>query len=94
MTKTVLARLQSVYSLKALDPSPTPMTRLEAFGADNQARYLKLQSDIVISTENALFAINPSMSDPPKEYLTTDADFWAPKPKPAAAKAATSPAGQ
>jgi hypothetical protein len=86
--------LSAFDSLKALDPPPTPMTMREAFGADNQARYLKLQSDIVISTENALFAINPKMSNPPKEYLTTDADFWAPKPKPAAAKPATSPAGQ
>jgi hypothetical protein len=84
--------LSAFDSLKGLEPPP--MSMVEAFGAENQARYIKLQSEIVISTENALFAINPKMSNPPKEYLSTDADFWAPKPKPAAAKPATPSAGQ
>jgi len=30
--------------------------------------------------------------DPPKEYSEADAAFWAPKPKPAAAKPAATPA--
>jgi hypothetical protein len=34
------------------------------------------------------------MSNPPKEYLTADPDFWAPKVKVAAAKPAAKPAGQ
>jgi hypothetical protein len=52
----------------------------EAFGAENQARYLKLQSEIVVSSENTLFTINPKMSNAPKEYVAADPDFWAPKP--------------
>ena len=46
----------------------------------------KLLQDIVISWERTLFAVNPKMSNPPKEYITADPDFWAPKSKPAAAK--------
>jgi hypothetical protein len=86
--------LSAVDSLKAMDPPPSPMSMVEAFGVENQARYIKLQSEIIISTENALFAINPKMSNPSKEYVAADPDFWAPKPKPAAAKSATPPAGQ
>lgn len=85
--------LSAADSLAALDPAALSMPMLEAFGAENQARYRKLQSDIVISTENALFGINPKMSNPPKDYISADPDFWAPKPKPAAKPAATS-AGQ
>ena len=86
--------LSAVDSLKAMDPPPSPMSMVEAFGADNQARYIKLQSEIVISTENTLFAISPKMSNPSKEYIAADPDFWAPKPKPAAAKPAATPTGQ
>jgi hypothetical protein len=86
--------LSAVDSLKAMDPPPSPMSMVEAFGADNQARYIKLQSEIVISTENTLFAISPKMSNPSKEYIAADPDFWAPKPKPAAAKPAAAPTGQ
>jgi hypothetical protein len=86
--------LSAVDSLKAMDPPPSPMTMVEAFGAENQARYIKLQSEIVISTENTLFAINPKMSNASKEYIAADPDFWAPKPKPAAAKPAATPSGQ
>jgi hypothetical protein len=79
--------LSAVDSLKAMDPPPAPMTMVEAFGAENQARFVKLQSEILISTENTLFAISPKMSNPSKEYVAADPDFWAPKP--AAPKPAT-----
>jgi hypothetical protein len=78
--------LSAVDSLKAMDPGPSPMSMAEAFGAENQARYLKLQSEIVVSSESTLFTINPKMSNAPKEYVAADPDFWAPKP--AAAKTA------
>src|ERR1039458_4337625 len=86
--------LSGMDSLKAMDPSPSPMSMAEAFGADNLARYNKLQSDIVASAESTLFAVNAKMSNPPKEFITADPDFWAPKPKPVTAKPATKPAGQ
>jgi hypothetical protein len=78
--------LSAVDSLKAMDPGPNPMSMAEAFGAENQARYLKLQSEIVVSSESTLFTINPKTSNPPKEYVAADPDFWAPKT--AAAKTA------
>lgn len=66
-------------SLRALDPSPGATSMPDAFGPANLARYNKLVGDIVISNENTLFAINPRMSNPPKEYIEADRDFWAPR---------------
>jgi hypothetical protein len=70
--------LRALDSLKAMEPNP--MSMAEAFGAENQARYLKLQSEIVVNSESTLFTINPKMSNPSKEYVAADPDFWAPKP--------------
>jgi hypothetical protein len=67
-----------------MDPPPSAMSMADAFGADSLARYNKLQADIVISAEITMFAVNPKMSNPPKEFIAADPDFWAPKPKPAA----------
>jgi len=87
--------LAGMDSLKSMDPTPGAMSMVDAFGADNLARYYKLLGDIVISTESTMFSVNPKMSNAPKEYITADPNFWAPKPKPApAAKPATKPAGQ
>ncbi len=86
--------LSGMDSLKAMDPPPSAMSMLDAFGADNLARYNKLQSDIGISSESTMFTVNAKMSNPPKEYIAADPDFWAPKPKPVAAKPAPKPTGQ
>jgi hypothetical protein len=86
--------LSGMESLKSMDPPPSAMSMADAFGADNLARYNKLASDIVISNESTLFAVNAKMSNAPKEYITADPDFWAPKPKPVAAKPTAKPAGQ
>ena len=83
--------LAAMDSLKSMDPQPSSMTMAEAFGADNLARYEKLLAEIVISTENTMFAVNPKMSNPPKEFIAADPEFWAPKPKPAPAKPAAKP---
>lgn len=72
-------------SLKALEPMPSAMTVPQPFGAENQAKYNRLTADIVISAEQTLFAISPKMSNPTKEMIAADPDFWAPKAKPAAA---------
>ena len=85
--------LSAMDSLKAMDTPPGAMTMIEAFGADNLARYNKLQSETVISSENTMFGINPKMSNPPKEFIAADPDFWAPKPKPAAPKPASATPG-
>jgi hypothetical protein len=78
-------------SLKALDAPAGGMSMAEAFGAE-LARYNKLTADTVISSESTMFMINPKMSNPSKEYIAADPEFWAPKP--AAAKPAAKPATQ
>ncbi len=77
--------LSGMESLKAMDPAPGAMGMAAAFGADSLARYQKLQSEVIISAESALFAVNPKMSYPAKEFITADPNFWTPKPKQAAA---------
>ncbi|HVO97533.1 MAG TPA: hypothetical protein VMT15_05670 [Bryobacteraceae bacterium] len=72
--------LRGMESLKALDSG----TGLPAGTLGD--RYTKLLQETVISSEVTTFAVNPKMSYPPKEYITANPDFWAPKPKPAAAK--------
>ena len=83
--------IAAMDSLKAMDTPAGAMSMAEAFGADNLAKYNKLQADIVISSEFTLFAVNPKMSNPPKEFIAADPGFWAPKPP--AAKPASKPAG-
>ncbi len=85
--------LAAMDSLKTMDAPRSGMTMAEVFGADNLARYEKLLAEIVISNESTMFALNPKMSNPPKEFIAADPEFWAPKPKPAAAKPAAKAAG-
>ena len=83
--------LSAMDSLKAMDPPAVAMSMAVAFGADNMAKYNKLQADTIMSSEFTLFAINPKMSNPPKEFIAADPGFWAPKPAPA--KPAAKPTG-
>jgi hypothetical protein len=80
-------------SISAMDPKPDAMGMADAFGAEKLARYSKFQADLIVSSENTMFNVNPRMSNPPKEYIDADPDFWAPKPKAAIAKPAAKPAG-
>ena len=80
--------LSAMDSLKTMDAAAAGISMSEAFGPDNLAKYNKLTADTVISSENTMFTISPKMSNPSKEFIAADPDFWAPKPKPAAAKPA------
>lgn len=80
--------LSAMDSLKVLDPPTPAMSMADAFG-DSLARYFKLQAEVVVSSESTMFAVNPKMSNPPKEFVAADPAFWAPKPKVAAAKPTT-----
>jgi hypothetical protein len=84
--------LSGMESLKAMDSTPS-MSMADAYGQENLERYRKLQAEILLGSESTLFAANPKMSNPPKEYITAAPDFWAPKPKVAAKPAAPKPAG-
>jgi hypothetical protein len=68
-------------SLKTLDEMVNWNTR-EVLG-DQFDRYHKFRTDLIISSEPILFAINPKMSNPPKAYVDADPEFWTSKPKPA-----------
>jgi quinol monooxygenase YgiN len=76
--------LSGMETLASMDPPRPAVPPAQSFG-DDWARYQKLLSDAVISTENLLYSVSPKMSYPPKEFIEADPDFWAPKPKPAAA---------
>ena len=84
--------LSAMESLKAMDPPAGSMTMREAYGAE-YGRYEKLLADTLMNAENTLFAINPKMSNPPKDYVATDPDFWTPKPKVTMAKPVAKPVG-
>lgn len=80
--------LSGMETLASMDPPRPSKSGAEAFGADDWARYQKMQSDFIISSESVLYSVSSKMSYPPKEFIEADPDFWAPKPKPAAAKPA------
>jgi hypothetical protein len=67
--------LMPMDSLKAMDRPAGAMSMVEAFGADNLAKYNKLQAETIMSSEFTLFAINPKMSNPPKEFIAADPGF-------------------
>lgn len=77
--------ISGTETLKSMDPARPAMSGAKAFGAEDWARFQKMQSDIIVSTDSTLFAVSPKMSYLPKEFIAADPDFWAPKPKPAAA---------
>jgi hypothetical protein len=72
--------LSGMESLKAMDEAGGVVA---ALSAPDRERYYKLMQDAVSSEDSMLFEVNPKMSNPPKEYISADPDFWAPKPKPA-----------
>jgi len=78
--------LSGMNSLEQMDQTPA-VSMPDAFGSENLERYRKLFSELVLSSENTMFAVNPKMSHPPKEYITAAPDFWAPKPAKAAVSA-------
>jgi hypothetical protein len=70
--------ISAMQGLKDLDATG-PMTMNAAFGS-NLERYLQLIKDVVLSSEMTTFSVNPRMSNPAKEFIEADPNFWAPKP--------------
>lgn len=78
-------------SLASFDPPATQpgMTFAQAMGGQEAAaKNAKTVSEVVLSQETLLFKINPKMSRMTPEVVDADKEFWAPKPKAAAAKKA------
>jgi hypothetical protein len=60
----------------------------DAVGEEGRKKERELASAAIFSSENYVFAFSPKMSYPRPETIAADPDFWAPKPKKAAAKPA------
>jgi hypothetical protein len=64
----------------------------EAYGGEEAARKVRLQGgDIVMSADNAVYAMNPKISRPGPEFAKYDVAFWAPKPADTRSAAAAKP---
>jgi len=66
-------------SLSDMD-RPAAWNNRDALG-ESFERYRKLNADIIVSTEEIIFAVNPKMSNPSKAFIEADPDFWTPKAK-------------
>jgi hypothetical protein len=68
-------------SLKSMDDAPAQeKAQFQALGDEGMARVSKLVTDTIANEETTLFAVSPKMSYVPKEWITADPEFWAPKP--------------
>ncbi|MEK6325754.1 MAG: hypothetical protein AABN33_29280 [Acidobacteriota bacterium] len=69
---------------------------MQAMGEENMKNLMKGTGDIFLSMESNVYAFNPSMSNPSKEFAAADPQFWTPKPMvkraPAAKKEGAKPA--
>lgn len=82
--------LEPLESLKAIDEELRhDPAFFQAMGEEGMKRYSQAVSEAIASEESILYAVNPQMSYAPQEWITSDPDFWTPKPvetKPAPAK--------
>lgn len=58
----------------------------DAVGDDGRRKLDELSNSGIISSETMVFAVDPKMSYPAKEWIAADPTFWAPKPMAAPAK--------
>ena len=77
---------RGLKSLKTWDDdyaatAETEKAMTEAFGGEEAARKVRLQgADLVMVSDNAVYALNPTISRPSPEFAKYDVAFWAPKP--------------
>ena len=73
-------------SLKTWDDEQAAMAEsqkamTEAYGGEDAARKVRLQgADVVLVSDNAVYAMNPKISRPSPEFAKYDVAFWTPKP--------------
>jgi hypothetical protein len=67
--------LTPVTSLRELDSRPDETAVMRA---EDLIRFRKIAKEMTIESGNALFAINPKMSNPPKAWIDADPGFWKP----------------
>ena len=79
----------AMKSLEEMDEGPTRERAIsQALGSDKAEKLFKTISEVVLTTESAIFALSPGMSYMPKEFMAGDPAFWSPKPR-QAVRAAT-----
>ena len=64
----------------------------DAQGEENQKKLAKLSADGYLSVETNIYAFDPKMSYPAKDFAAADPEFWNPKPASPAKKPAAKPA--
>ena len=64
----------------------------DAQGEENQKKLAKMSADGYVSVETNIFAFDPKMSYPAKDFAAADPEFWNPKPASPAKKPASKPA--
>ena len=63
-----------------------------AYGGRGGGARVRLQgADLVMSADNAVYAMNPKISRPSPEFAKYDVAFWTPKPADTRSAAATKP---
>ena len=82
--------------MKSLDEIDTGLMNskklADAQGEENQKKMAKMAADGYLSVETNVFAFDPKMSYPAKDFAAADPEFWSPKPASPAKKPAAKPA--
>ena len=65
--------LVPVMSLRELN---SERNETEVMRPEDLAEFRKINQEIVVESQHALFAINPKMSNPPKAVIEADPEFW------------------
>jgi hypothetical protein len=82
--------------MKSLDEIDTGLMNskklAEAQGEENQKKLAKMSADGYLSAETNIYAFDPKMSYPAKDFAAADPEFWNPKPASPAKKPAAKPA--
>jgi len=82
--------------MKSLDEIDTGFANskklADAQGEENQKKLAKMTADGYLSVETNIYAFDPKMSYPAKDFAAADPEFWNPKPASPAKKPAAKPA--
>jgi hypothetical protein len=82
--------------MKSLDEIDTGLMNskklADAQGEENQKKLAKMAADGYLSVETNIYAFDPKMSYPAKDFAAADPEFWNPKPASPAKKPAAKPA--
>ena len=64
-------------SMSGFDKNPTLS---EILGEEGYKKFQKVNSEVVESSESALYRFSPELSNPPEDIVAVAQDFWQPKP--------------